>query len=78
MGAWSYVEPRFRKQLGHIVCLSACMQIVTAETNVLILLPPQLNLVSRKPYGPPAVGVSATHQLEVKSLLTDTFPEVIS
>ena len=74
MGPWTFIQPRFAKQLGyqasHTCTCSGCMFSMLSIDMILTI---QLSLVSRVPYAASAVGVAKIHQQEVKQLLLDTF-----
>ena len=73
MGPWSFVEPRFRRQLDCKVKLSSSNMRSTSLT-IMTCAFFKLSFVGRKPSAPPAVAVSKVHSAEAQKLLTDTFP----
>lgn len=79
MGPWSFVAPRFEKQLA---CKVSSVSINTKWFwNELLMSPrlnpffclPQLRLVSRPALPAPAVGIGTLHQQQQEAILTATF-----
>ena len=76
MGPWSFIEPRFRRQLGCKVWsfLPKGGRRGGRQQYCPFVFTVQLSFVGRNPSAPPAVAVSKVHSAEAQKLLTDTFP----
>lgn len=76
MGPWSFVAPRFEKQLACKV-RHASLQHVDGPSLSNSLASacglPQLRLVSRPALPAPAVGIGTLHQQQQEAILTATF-----
>ena len=71
-GAWSFIEPRFRRLVGLVISL------INFKMNFLIICTfinlQNLRYSGRPAIPAPAVGVSALHKIETANLMQDIFP----
>ena len=84
MGPWSFVAPRFENQLAckvsrvwnntiNIVKPDGLHTNRVISSQLLLLCPPQLRLVSRPALPAPAVGIGTLHHQQQEAILTATF-----
>lgn len=75
MGPWSFVAPRFEKQLACKVSRASLQPFNRGRPRQLRLscALPQLRLVSRPALPAPAVGIGTLHQQQQEAILAATF-----
>lgn len=75
MGPWSFVAPRFEKQLACKVSRTSLQPFNRGRPSKLRLscALPQLRLVSRPALPAPAVGIGTLHQQQQEAILAATF-----
>lgn len=78
MGPWSFVAPRFEKQLNCKVSsvsgnVKLSNELLISHVLDCLLSLSQLRLVSRPALPAPAVGIGTLHQQQQEAILTATF-----